>query len=216
MPGIQGLTRNLNAAITSPQSWWLARQSIIRRGAIQHVDELTQFSVIVRKLQPRRLVEIGTAQGGVFWLLCQLSQEDAILVSVDLPPEERFSGGMKVAIDIQKMKRPNQAVHAVSGSSHDPAIRDRVKWIFAGELIDVLFVDGDHSYDGVKQDYEMYRSLVRPGGIIAFHDIVDTKYEDCHVNVFWRELTQNSRLPATEIVGRIPAHFGGIGVITVG
>jgi predicted O-methyltransferase YrrM len=215
MPGIQGLLKNFDAVISSPQDWWLARQSIVNRGAIQHVDELTRFSAMVRKLQPRRLVEIGTAQGGVFWLLCQLSQNNATLVSVDLPLEDRFSGGLKIAIDLPKMKKSDQTVHAVSGSSHDPVILDQVKTIFGGVLIDVLFIDGDHSYDGVKQDYEMYRSLVRPGGIIAFHDIIHTKFEDCHVDVFWRELVQNSPLRATEIIGRAPAHFGGIGVITV-
>jgi predicted O-methyltransferase YrrM len=215
MPGLRGLLRNLNAAILSPQDWWVARRSIVKRGAIQHVDELAQFSALVRKMQPKRLVEIGTAQGGVFWLLCQLSRQDATLVSVDLPPEKRFSGGLKTAIDLQKMKIPGQAVHAVSGSSHDPAILDRVKAIFAGNQIDVLFIDGDHSYGGVRQDYEMYRSLVRPGGIIAFHDIVHTKFEDCHVDVFWNELVHDAGLRTTEIIGPTPARFGGIGVVTV-
>lgn len=215
MPGIKGLLRNLTAAIASPQDWWLARQSIVRRGAIQHVDELAQFSSRIRPLQPRRLVEIGTAQGGVFWLLCQISREDATLVSVDLPPKERFSGGLRVDIDLPKMKKTGQTVHAVTGSSHDPTVLDRVKLIFAGALIDVLFIDGDHSYEGVKQDYEMYRSLVRPGGIIAFHDIIHTKFEDCHVDLFWNELVQDSHVQATEIIGRAASHFGGIGIITV-
>ena len=215
MPGMRGLVKNLKAAVSSPRDWWIARQSIVKRGAIQHVDELTQFSALVRRIQPRRLVEIGTAQGGVFWLLCQLSQQDATLVSVDLPPEERFSGGLKTAIDLKKMKKSNQTVHAVNGSSHDPVILNRVKTIFAGNPIDLLFIDGDHSYDGVKQDYEMYCSLVRPGGIIAFHDIVHTKFEDCHVDIFWNELVQSSALQTNEIIGHAPAHFGGIGIITV-
>ena len=102
MPGIEGLLKNLKAAISNPTDWWLARRSIVDRGAIQHVDELTQFAGIVRRLKPRRVVEIGTAQGGVFWLLCQLSRNDATLVSVDLPAEDRFSGGLKVAIDLQE------------------------------------------------------------------------------------------------------------------
>lgn len=215
MPGIEGLLRNLPAAVARPQDWWLARQSIVRRGAIQHVDELAQFSQTVRKLRPRRLVEIGTAQGGVFWLLCQLSQSDATLVSVDLPAKERFSGGLRVDINLSAMKRNGQAVHAVTGSSHDPVVLDKVKSIFDGTLIDVLFIDGDHSYDGVRQDYEMYRALVRPGGIIAFHDIIHTKFEDCHVDLFWNELARNPTLRTSEIIGRIPAHFGGIGLITV-
>jgi hypothetical protein len=37
---------------------------------------------------------------------------------------------------------------------------------------DILFIDGDHSYSGVKTDYEMYKDVVKPGGIIVFHDSV--------------------------------------------
>jgi len=37
---------------------------------------------------------------------------------------------------------------------------------------DFLFIDGDHTYEGVEGDFEMYSPLVRRGGIIAFHDIV--------------------------------------------
>lgn len=36
--------------------------------------------------------------------------------------------------------------------------------------IDFLFIDGDHSYDGVKSDWESYRSFMRPGAIVVFHD----------------------------------------------
>ncbi|MEO0196406.1 MAG: class I SAM-dependent methyltransferase [candidate division WOR-3 bacterium] len=38
--------------------------------------------------------------------------------------------------------------------------------------LDFLFIEGNHSYEGVKMDFEMYFPLVRKGGIIAFHDIV--------------------------------------------
>jgi predicted O-methyltransferase YrrM len=38
--------------------------------------------------------------------------------------------------------------------------------------LDFLFIDGDHTYEGVKQDFEMYTPLVRKGGLVAMHDIV--------------------------------------------
>ncbi len=37
--------------------------------------------------------------------------------------------------------------------------------------IDALFIDGDHAYKAVLQDWLLYSPLVRPGGIIAFHDV---------------------------------------------
>ncbi len=36
--------------------------------------------------------------------------------------------------------------------------------------IDFLFIDGDHSYESVKQDWDLYSSLLKPGAIVAFHD----------------------------------------------
>ena len=40
------------------------------------------------------------------------------------------------------------------------------------EPIDLLFIDGNHDYEAVLQDYEQWSPLVKPGGTIAFHDVV--------------------------------------------
>ncbi len=45
---------------------------------------------------------------------------------------------------------------------------ERAAAAFNGEPVDFLFIDGDHLYDGVKIDFELYKKLVRPGGLIAF------------------------------------------------
>lgn len=37
--------------------------------------------------------------------------------------------------------------------------------------IDLLFVDGDHSYDGCLSDWQAYMLLLKPGAWVAFHDI---------------------------------------------
>ena len=47
----------------------------------------------------------------------------------------------------------------------------KCKSILRGKKLDVLFIDGGHSYRVVKSDYENYSPLVRSGGIIVFHDI---------------------------------------------
>jgi hypothetical protein len=43
--------------------------------------------------------------------------------------------------------------------------------------IDVLFIDGDHSYEGVKLDFELYSKILSPKGIILIHD-TDGEYEE--------------------------------------
>jgi hypothetical protein len=43
--------------------------------------------------------------------------------------------------------------------------------------IDVLFIDGDHSYEGVKSDFELYSQILSDNGIIIIHD-TDSEYEE--------------------------------------
>ena len=43
--------------------------------------------------------------------------------------------------------------------------------------IDVLWIDGDHSYEGVKTDFELYSNIMNDKGIIIIHD-TDEKYEE--------------------------------------
>ncbi len=37
-------------------------------------------------------------------------------------------------------------------------------------ILDLLFIDGDHSYAGVKLDWETYKTFLRAGSIVVFHD----------------------------------------------
>jgi predicted O-methyltransferase YrrM len=54
--------------------------------------------------------------------------------------------------------------------------------------VDLLFLDGDHSYDGVRADFENYTPLVKPGGLIAFHDVESTNHPASQVDRLWTQL----------------------------
>jgi len=78
--------------------------------------------------------------------------------------------------------------------------------------LDFLFIDGDHTYEGVKRDFKMYSSLVKKGGIIAFHDIVEhDPNSKCKVNRFWNEVKNDYE--SLEIVEDKKQKWAGIGVI---
>ena len=84
--------------------------------------------------------------------------------------------------------------------------------------MDFLFIDADHTYEGVKMDFEMYSQLMRRGGIVAFHDILphDRKHDpDGSVGVhrFWQEIKQIYK--HTEIIKDKDQGWAGIGVIYV-
>jgi len=55
--------------------------------------------------------------------------------------------------------------------------------------VDFLFIDGDHTYSGVKKDWDMYRKFLRPGSIVAFHDIYRChNLPEIQVHKLWDEL----------------------------
>ncbi|MBM3747949.1 MAG: class I SAM-dependent methyltransferase [Acidobacteria bacterium] len=57
-----------------------------------------------------------------------------------------------------------------------------------------LFIDGDHRYEGVRRDFELYQRLVTAGGIIAFHDILPRiAFPDYGVHRFWAEVKPGYR-----------------------
>ena len=104
------------------------------------------------------------------------------------------------------------------GDSHESRTWDRIRHLLGDRPLDVLFVDGDHTYEGVKKDFADYSALVRPGGVVAFHDIVPGgpgKHGDPGgVPVFWQELkTMHSE--AIELVEDWDWGSCGIGVIRV-
>jgi len=157
----------------------------------QYREEISKLTAEIKKLKPKNALEIGTANGGTLFLLCRLADPKAKIMSVDLP-EGKFGGGYpawKTKL-YKKFALPKQELDLVRGDSHLPESFKIVRSHFDGAELDYLFIDGDHSYEGVKQDYEMYSPLVRKGGIIAFHDIVEHKSSDCKVDEFWREVKQ--------------------------
>lgn len=133
-----------------------------------------EIKALLQELQlnpPERVLEIGTSKGGTFWLFAQVAAPDATLVSVDLPGNE--GGGYPARYEklYRAFARDRQIVKLVRRDSHSLNTVENVREIFDGS-IDFPFIDGDHSYAGVKRDFELYGPLVRPGGVIAFHDIV--------------------------------------------
>ena len=111
------------------------------------------------------------------------------------------------------------------GSSYAPETVQNVKRFLAGRQFDFLFIDGDHSYHGVKEDFLQYLTMVRPGGLIGFHDIVPddvarhgTKPEksQCYggdVYAFWASLKPH--FEHREFVCSWDQTGFGIGIITL-
>jgi predicted O-methyltransferase YrrM len=161
--------------------------------AMQQRSEITGLLRELESLRPRRILEIGTAGGGTLFMMSRWVHPQALLISLDLPAG-MFGGGYsrwKLPV-YRSMVLPGQRIELIRADSHAPQSLEQVKAALAGEPLDFLFIDGDHSYAGVKSDFEQYAPLVRSGGLIAFHDIVDHPDYNAGGDVprFWRELAR--------------------------
>lgn len=163
--------------------------------AIQIPSELAALGEIVAERRPERALEIGTALGGTLLFLTRLASPQSTIVSVDLPGGKFGYGyGDRRRLLYQRFARRGQRLHLLRGDSHSTQMLARVKGAFNGRPLDYLFIDGDHRYEGVKRDFEMYGPLVKKGGLIAFHDIVDgpSKFVG-GVPEFWQEIKPRYR-----------------------
>jgi predicted O-methyltransferase YrrM len=155
---------------------------------IQVIDELAQLLDDVKSVHPQTVLEIGTHRGGTLYLWTRLAQPNATLISIDLPGGKFGGGYSPFRIPIyKKFARASQQIHLLRADSHAATTLEKTKRLFAGRRIDFLFIDGDHTYEGVKNDYQMYSPLVRSGGLIVFHDIAGN-YADTQVKSFWDTL----------------------------
>lgn len=182
----------------------------------QVMPEITELYRTVTDLKPKTVLEIGTFKGGTLYMWCQAAADDATVVAVDYPMGEwthPFSWRRRFFYR-HFAKSPGQHLHFIGADSHAPSTLERVKAALRGRQVDFLFIDGDHSYAGVKQDFEMYAPLVAKGGVIAFHDIqVRPQLPQIQVYKFWREIKDQYR--SREVIAQEGgmANLIGIGII---
>lgn len=110
------------------------------------------------------------------------------------------------------MIRRGQHLFLLRKNSHKPDTLAKIQEILKGRKLDLLFIDGDHSYAGVRKDFEMYMPLVRSGGLVAFHDIAQDM-PGIEVIKLWKEIKDNYK--HAEFVNRTDNDLMGIGVLWV-
>jgi glycosyltransferase involved in cell wall biosynthesis/SAM-dependent methyltransferase/predicted O-methyltransferase YrrM len=181
--------RRVAPDVTFEQAYEFANAEI---GIVQKREEIQWLFELVRAAQPRIVLEIGLDFGGTFFLWSRTAAPDAQLLAIDTKPVGRFGDWSPFSIVRKSFAVGLQHITLLMGSdSHEDTTWRRIVVLLDGRAIDFLFIDGDHSYDGVWQDFKMYSSLVAPGGLIAFHDISQNPAEWTKgVAQFWREFTR--------------------------
>lgn len=178
--------------------------------AEQDSEEIRTLAQIVRATKQKVIVEIGTYKGGTLFVWTRTNPTAELIVSIDLPGGKYgggYDGKREKLYRLFAYQRPSTKMKFIRGNSHDKETVEKLKSILAGRKIDFLYIDADHTYSGVKTDFESYSPLVRAGGIIGFHDIRNMR-PDHHVRDFWNQLKSGFR--SQEILGKNTKTGNGI------
>ena len=160
-------------------------------GIVEKPEEIRWLFELVRAERPRVVLEIGLDFGGTFFLWSRAAAPDAHLFAIDTKPVGRLGMWSPFSLVRRAFALGSQRVTLLMDTdSHSETTRQRIATLLEGRAVDFLFIHGDHSSEGVWQDFKTYSPFVAPGGLIAFHDISQNPADRTKgVAQFWREFT---------------------------
>jgi predicted O-methyltransferase YrrM len=148
------------------------------RAPASYAADIVSLCLICRTLRPLVVFEIGTLNGYTALHFALNTPDDAVIYTLDLPPEETAPPALHTTV------MDDAHIRAGTGARRrlfdDTAAGDKVVPLFGDSArfdfspyhgrVDLFFVDGAHSYDYVASDTRNALACVRPGGVIAWHD----------------------------------------------
>lgn len=126
----------------------------------------------------RKAVEIGVFEGVNTVIIGKALEDDGTLYAID----PFFKGKLGICYHEKISKHQiaknklNNKVQFISKLSFD-AIDD------VPEAVDFIFIDGDHSLEGIRKDWDLFSKKVMQGGIIALHDTTVPKHDSTVANL---------------------------------
>jgi cephalosporin hydroxylase len=178
----------------------------------QNQEEIIPLIELLQERDPQVMGEIGTYLSGNSFLFNQTLRQLSLQILVDLK--------VKNKLKLQYYAPSRLSVVSVDGFSCDAYTLHQVARALGDRRFDFLFIDGDHEYAGVRQDLLEYAQWVRPGGLVAFHDIIPDHFVRYGrtgpfyaggVYLLWRQL--KTRFRHWEFVADPDQNGAGIGVI---
>lgn len=156
--------------------WQRVRRSLMHEAAASIPsgvgDSADLLYGLVRSMKPEVCVEIGSARGKSACHIGMALKENGRGRLYAIDPHQLTTWNDIDAVDTLETFRSNISALDLSEqvvmvrSTSEEAAR---KW---DRRIDLIFIDGDHSYEGVKRDWELFLPYIKPFGIVIFHDTI--------------------------------------------
>jgi len=179
-------------------------------GMAQNRYEILSCLEFLKTKKIKNFMEIGTNEGGTFICWSRITGTEGIKISLDWAHGPWGTTNFDVDKRDLRLKEMGDEVYIINGDSHSLKTHRQIKNILGDKKLDFLFIDGDHSENGVKLDYFMYKEFVKNGGLIGFHDIKESEFHAkaaCFVSNFWNDMDVNKYWFMSN------NHWGGIGII---
>lgn len=198
-------TAGLPAALLPERIFWYPERSVFSAWT-QHVP----FAFwLAGALRPSMMVELGTYSGMSYCAFCQAIERLGLATrchAVDTWAGDEHGGTYGEEV-FQSLSAHNAARYA-GFSTLVRATFDQAAAGFGDGSIDLLHIDGLHTYDAVRHDFETWRTKLTPGAVVLFHD---TNVRDRGFGVwrFWQEVRALG--PSFEFL-----HGNGLGVLSLG
>lgn len=176
----------------------LFKMNILKDCQVPHLQNTWEFdylTAIYERLRPAKVIEIGSFYGATLWAWMRLAPggNQTTITSIDLPigpGDGRYNEMLKSRLQWHLWADEYECnLNDWQGDSHSRVMVERVHESHPEKDVDFLFIDGDHSYSGVKADFQNYAQFVRPGGLIVFHDVIGLP----EVAKFWNEVKKGQR-----------------------
>ncbi len=164
---------------------------------------------VIEAVKPRLFVELGTHKGDSYSAFCQSVSElgiPTICYAVDSWEGDEHSGlyGDEIFVELSAY---NQRKFGAFSTLLRMYFEDALAYFDDG-TIDLLHIDGYHTYDAVKTDFDKWISKLSSRGVVLFHDIM-VREREFGVWKFWDEI--KTRYPSIEFT-----HSNGLGVLAIG
>lgn len=164
---------------------------------------------LVSALRPSVLVELGAFRGVSYCAFCQAIKSlkiDAKAYAVDTWHGDKQAGELDRSV-LNKLRLHHDPLYAdfsvLLQSTFDDALAH-----FSDNSIDLLHIDGFHTYEAVNHDFQSWLPKMSGRGVIIFHD-TNVREKDFGVWKFWEEASV--KYPAFEFL-----HGHGLGILAVG